>query len=157
MKQQVAEMMLEKNYAIMDVEYIRTSRTHRCVRKLYMLAKNGFDDLELEFYSCVRYKDLKNKYQRSFQYCKNNIHKLQYDPIRYSPECTTAASKVNTFIVYNNIDFILYKGGTIEKELCDQLCISSYNIDSFTDLEKAYSHDPRTEVNIYYGQLVELL
>ena len=35
--------------------------------------------------------------------------------------------------------------------------IPSYNIECFQDLEKVQSHDPRTEVNEYYTQLVELL
>ena len=65
--------------------------------------------------------------------------------------------KVNAFIVNNGIDCILYKGGTIEKGLCEALCIPSYNIECFQDLEKVQSHDPRTEVNEYYTQLVELL
>ena len=153
----VAELMKENNYAIMDIEYIRTSKTHRCVRKLYILAKNGYDDVEVDFCPCVQYKDMPSGYRRSFRFCRNHIHKLQYQPEQNSPACSTVLDKVQKFIIDNNIDFILYKGGTIEKELCDELCIPSYNIECFGDLEKGYSYDPRIEVNSYYGQLVELL
>ena len=154
----VAEMMNQKNYAIMNIEYIQTSKTHRCVRKCYILAKYGFTDLELNFYPCVRYTQLDKRYQRTFRFCKAHIHKLSYDPDhRYAPPCNTVLAKVNTFITYNSIDFIVYKGGTIEKELCDKLCIPSYNIECFTELEKVESHDPQTEVNCYYAQLVQLL
>ena len=152
----VAEMMVEKNWAIMDIEYIRISKTHRCVRKLYILAKNGFDELELEFYPCKRYKEIERKYQRSFQFCKAHIHKLRYDPKHYSQDCTMALSNVNDFIVNNSVDFFLYKGGTIEKDLCKELCIPSYNIECFPEVEKEGCHDPRVEVNCYYGQLLEL-
>ena len=154
-QQRVVEMLRENFFAIMNVEYIRTSKTHRCIRKLYILAKNGFDDLELDFFPCKPYKVLEKRYQRSFRFCRNHIHKLQYNPERYSPACNTVLSKINTFIVYNDIDLILYKDGTIEKDLCAELYIPSYNIKCFSELEKSYSHDPRIEVNCYYTQLVQ--
>ena len=157
MEQHVAEIMREKNFAIMDIEYIRTSETHQCIRKLYILAKNGYNDLELELYPCVQYSDLDKRYQRSFLFCRKHIHKLSYYPQKYASPCSTVLDKVNTFIAYNGIDCILYKGGTIEKDFCNVLCIPSYNIECFQDLEKVHSHDPRREVNEYYTQLVELL
>ena len=55
MMERLKELMREKNWAIMDIEYIQTTTEHRCVRKLYMLAKDGYTDRELEFYPCVRY------------------------------------------------------------------------------------------------------
>ena len=149
--------MKEKNFAIMDIEYIRASETHRCIRKLYILSKDGYTDMELEFHPCVRYKELKKWYQRSFRFCQNHIHKLEYDPIeKYAPSCRTVHVKVNAFIVYNSIDFILYKGGTIEKDLCSELCIPSYNMECLPELEKVQSYDLQTEVNLYYNQLVKL-
>ena len=55
---QEASMLVEKRWALLDVEFIRISATHRCIRKLYILCDNGFIDMELEFFPCVRYKDL---------------------------------------------------------------------------------------------------
>ena len=153
----VVELMKEKNWALMDIEYIQTSKTHRCIRKLYILAKDGFTAKELTFHPCVRYKNMDKRHKRTFRYCKRHIHKLSYYPKVYASPCSTALAKVKMFIVDNDIDIILYKGGEIEKELCDVLNIPSYNIECFRKLEKAYSHDPRIEVNCYYGQLVELL
>ena len=151
------DMMREMNFAIMDIEYIQTSKTHRCLRKLYILAKNGFDALSLELYPCKRYKDLEKRYQRSFHFCRTHIHKLSYNPAgKYASPCDTVLAKVNAFIVYNSIDMILYKGGTIEKELCSELCIPSGNIECFEELKKVYSHDPKVEVNCYYRQLMKL-
>ena len=157
MQQLVEERMHQDNFAILDIEYIRISKTHCCVRKLYMLAKNGYDELEMEFYPCVRFEDLKKQYQRSFRFCRNYIHKLEYYPEPYVPECSTAKNKINTFIIDNGINLILYKGGKIERDFCEgELFIPSYNIECFPELEKVQSHDPRIEVNCYYKQLVEL-
>ena len=152
--EQTAEIFKEKNWALMDVEYIRTSSTHRCIRKIYILAKNGSDEMEMEFYPCTSYKDLESRYQRAFRFCRNHIHKLSYNPKKYSPLCSNVVAYINNFIVNNDIDMILYKGGTIEKDLCRELYIPSKNIECIPDLEKIQSHDPRLEVNWYYGQIV---
>ena len=154
--EQLTTLMKEKNWGLMDVEYIRTSKEHCCIRKLYILAKDGYTDIELDFYPCKPYKELEKCYQRSFRFCRTHIHKLAYNPThKYASSCHTALAKVNTFLVYNSIDFILYKGGVIEKELCDELSIPCYNIECFAELSKVQSHDPQTEVNNYYNQLVK--
>ena len=119
-------LLQEKHWAILDVEYIQTTSTHRCVRKFYILENNGFTHLELNIYPCIRYKDLEKKYQRSFRYCQRNIHKLRYSPRRFSPECSQVIKKLNEFVVNNNIELILHKGGAIEKELAEKLQIPSF-------------------------------
>ena len=148
--------MREKNWAIMDIEYIQTSRDHRCLRKLYILAKDGYTDRELEFNPCARYKQMPRRNTQSFKYCKRHIHKLPYYPQGYASPCDTALEKIKRFVAENQIDFILYKGGEIESDTCTDIDIPSYNIEHIKGLEKAYSHNPRMEVNCYYGQLVEL-
>ena len=55
----------------------------------------------------------------------------------------------------NDIELVFYKGGEIEKNLCEELDIESFNIEKF-NLEKAYSHDPYVEINCYYSQLIEM-
>ena len=130
MDQASKELFYEKNWAIMDVEYISTSKTHRCIRKLYILEENGYTDMELDFYPCERYDDLEWKYRRSFQYCKRHIHKLNYNPKKYSPECLQILPLLNEFIVDSGIELILYKGGTIERDLCEALNIPSLNIET---------------------------
>ena len=153
---QEASMLVEKRWALLDVEFIRTSATHRCIRKLYILCDNGFIDMELEFFPCVPYKDLELKYQRSFQYCKRRIHKLCYNPRCYSPKCLKVLPILNEFILDNDINLILYKGGTIERDLSKALDVSSLDIECF-ELEKVQSHDPYVEVNGYFSQIVEIL
>ena len=73
----------------------------------------------------------------------------------YACPCNTAREKIGRFIDENNIDFVLYKGGEIERDLCSDIGIPSNNIVCIKALKKAYSHDPRTEVNCYYKQLVQ--
>ena len=153
---QLKELMRKKDWALMDVEYIQISKEHRCVRKLYMLAKDGYTEKELEFHPCVPYRTMPRRNKQAFHYCKKHIHKLPYYPQVYASPCNTASDKIKRFIDENNIDFILYKGGDIENDLCTDIGIPSYNIESIKDLEKVCSHDPRTEVNCYYGQLIEL-
>ena len=91
------------------------------------------------------------RYQRSFRFCRNHIHKLSYDPRKWPRiHCADAVLKINNFVVYNDIELILYEGGDIEKELCKELCIKSMNIELIPEIEKINSHNPRLEVNWYY-------
>ena len=157
MDQASRELLTEKHWALLDIEFIQISPKHRCIRKLYILDDNGHTDMELDFYPCKRYKDVDRKYQRSFQYCKRHIHKLNYNPTKYSPECLQVLPLLNKFIGDCGIELILYKGGTIERDLSKALNLPSLNIECFEELEKAYSHDPRIEVNCYFSQINELI
>ena len=156
--EQAKQRLNEKNWALLDIEYIQCTRTHKCIRKLYILAKDGYTDLKLEFFPCQPFPALKRRYQRAFRYCQQEIHKLSYYPEEPSSPCSTAAEKLKKFIVDNEIDLVLYKGGIVEKNLCDELDIDSFNIELFEeDLEKVYSHDPYEEVNCYFIQLIEFI
>ena len=154
---QLRSLLIESSWAIMDIEYIQTSRSHQCIRKLYILAKNGNEKLESEFYPCTRYTELRTKYRKSFDFCKKNIHRLTYNPKNQSLPCSKALEEINNFIVNNGIDMIIYKGGNIERDTCIELCIPSRNIESFQGLKKANSHDPSFEVNFYYDQIINLI
>ena len=157
MDQANKELLSEKRWALLDVEFIRISSTYRCIRKLYILHDNGFADMEMEFYPCTRYHNLERKYQSSFRYCKQHIHKLSYNPKFYSPECLLTLPILSKFIIRNDIELILYKGGTIEKDMCEALDMPSLNIECFEELVKAHSHDPKFEVNLYYDQLINFI
>ena len=85
-----------------------------------------------------------------------DIHKLSYKPRYNSPECLKVLPILNEFIVDNDINLILYKGGTIERDLCKALNVSSLNIECFK-LKKVQPHDPYVEVYAYYSQIVEML
>ena len=157
MEEVSVESLLVKRWALLDVEFIRVSATHRCIRKLYILADNGRKDLELEFYPCKQYKELERKYQKAFCFCRAHIHQLSYNPKNYSPNCRQVLTLLKKFIVSNNIELVLYKGGTIEKDLLNEIDIASMNIEHLNGIQKIHSHDPCTEVNAYYSQIVEML
>ena len=91
------EYINAKNWALLDIEYIQCTRTHKCVRKLYMLAKDGYMDLLLEFFPCEPLHKLDKKYQRAFHYCQREIHKLPYCPPPPSPPCWTAVKEADNF------------------------------------------------------------
>ena len=46
------ERMQNENFIIVGIEAIETSEEHSCIRKLYILSKNGMKDLEVEFVPC---------------------------------------------------------------------------------------------------------
>ena len=150
------EVVREKNWALLDIEYIQSTRIHKCYRKLYILSNDGFTGLELDFFPCRTFKDLDREYRKSFHFCRAHIHKLPYYPEKYASPCSTAVDKVDKFIVDNGINLVLYKGGCIEKHMCEELCIPSLNIEQLGEFERPYSHDPRVEVDTYYGQLIHL-
>ena len=60
-------MLVDKNWAIINIKFIRTSETHHCIRKLDILAKNGIDELEMNFHPCTRFCDLETTYQQQHQ------------------------------------------------------------------------------------------
>ena len=60
------ELLMEKRWALLDVEFIQVTDTHRCIRKMYILAKNGYDESEMEFYPCKQYKDLEKNIKNVF-------------------------------------------------------------------------------------------
>ena len=55
----------------------------------------------------------------------------------------------------NDNEFVFYRGGEIEKNLCEKLDIQSFNIENF-GVERVCSHDPYVAVNYYYSQLIEM-
>ena len=79
-KWQSVEMLHDKNFAIIDCEYIQTIPDHKCVRSMYILEKDGFTSERCEFSACKRYYELDDKYKWAFEYCRRQIHKLSYEP-----------------------------------------------------------------------------
>ena len=110
----LSEVLRVKTWAILDVEYIQTTRSHKCIRKFYMLEKGAFSSLEQEFYPCLQYQDLERRYQKSFRFCRAHIHKLSYNPEKRSSPCSTATEKIHNFITENEIEIVMYKGGCVE-------------------------------------------
>ena len=142
-----------KSWALLDIEYVQVSKYHKCIRKLYVLTGDGKCDLEMEFTPCVPYYFLSEKDQRSFRWCTNHIHKLPYYPATMSRPCIASHSIIRIFVNNHNVEVVLYKGGTIERDVCQRLRIESQNIEVYDKLKKVHSHDPGTEVSLYWDQL----
>ena len=143
----------QHNFVLLDCEGIQASKTHCCVRKLYMLAKDGMTDAELEFIPCKRFKDLEKRYNSSFWYCYYKIHNLCYYPVNTKLKCCDVAAVVNRFVKTVNASLVLYKGGHLEKNVCDQLGIACLNIE-LLGAQKVNSHSPKEEVNEHYKYLL---
>ena len=154
--EELVDKIRKGNFMFLDIEYIQATQTHQCIRKFYMLARNGDYEFKGEFYPCKRFHELEVRFQRAFRYCKKNIHKLTYNPIHYSPECSTSSSVIKKIVTDIGCDFILYKGGTIEREICERIGVVSYNIECLDGLQKALTHDPIEEVRFYMKQLNDM-
>ena len=145
-----------RNVAVLDCESIQTSAQHQCIRNLFILCKDGVTCKYKDFYACKRYRELETKYQRAFRYCQRRVHHLQYEPRKSdSPSCAHATYFLQNFIRENRIDLVLYKGGIVEKRLCNDAGVSALNIETL-GAPKVKSHDPRIEVRAHYNFLINI-
>ena len=156
-RQTVVKRLNQKNWALLHIAKFKL-RNHINACENYILAKDGYTELLLEFNPCKSLDELTRKYQRSYNFCQHHIHHLTYYPTEPSLPCSTTREKLKSFIENNAIDLVLYKGGTIEKNLCAELGIDSFDIDYFeNELQKIDSHDPYKKTNHYFIQLVEIV
>ena len=140
-------------FAILDCEGIQTTRYHCCIRKIYILAENGIESKEQDFTPCIKFNHLEEKHKQTFKYCKRNIHKQEYEPEHYYP-CILAVNIINDFIRINNINLVLYKGGILEKNICQNIGIKSFNLEE-VGVPKASSHQPKEEVFEHFNYIRE--
>ena len=114
----------ERNFVLLDCEAIRISKEHCCIRKIYMLGKDGMTECELEFIPCAEFNSLDKKYQRAFIYCCKNIHKLDYQPKDAILQCKDAENVIKEFASRLNAELILYKGGVLKKGYVKKLTLT---------------------------------
>ncbi len=65
MNENAVQLLWQKNWAVLKADYIKTSTTHRCIRKFYILSNNMGKELEFEFLS-VRPSGTKKKHHFLF-------------------------------------------------------------------------------------------
>ena len=152
----IANSLNENTWAIMSIDNFQISSTDRCIRMIHLLLEDGITNIQLDFYPHMYYKLRESHHQRSYRFCKRHVHKLMYDPwiwpqIRYA----NAVSKINDFVVYNNVELILYYNNVIEKELCEELFVKSRNIEHVPKIQKSNSCNPRLITDWYYQQVLE--
>ena len=152
----VINYVRSKIFAILDCECIQISPDHQCVRCLYILCKDGRTSKYSEFYACKQYRELETRYKKAFGYCQKHIHHLGYNPRKTnSPHCVQTTSILHDFVCANRLDIILFKGGNIEKKLCNNMSLPALNIETL-GVPKATSHDPRLEVQQHYNYLLNI-
>ena len=146
------------NYILLDMEMIQTSKDHACIRKFYALSKDGKRDIEIECIQCKRFRDLDEKYQKAFIYCKKKIHHLRYYPTQQTSKtyCRYVKHILKNFMLEVNADIIFYKGGIYEKNLSSEMRINSFNIEKL-GVQKVDNHDPKTEIHAHFKQLQDII
>ena len=116
-------------WAVLKIDAIRTSPDHCCIRRLYIGDKTGRHYIEMEFYPCQALKKLSPDLQARFHHERARVHGLSYNPIKRSLPCCKAIIKIKDFIVYNNIETVLFNGGSgIVQDLCNEMCIPCHSI-----------------------------
>ena len=138
-------------YAILDIEGIQVTHDHICTRKLYILDSCG-NDHEEEFVVCRDFHQLDKKFKNAYHYCRRRVHHLPYYPQRLSIPCHSSRNIVRNFIQKNGINVILFKGGTIERHLCEDIGVNYYDIGNI--VPKVKTHDPREEVHLHMENIV---
>ena len=96
------------------------------------------------------WQSLESKYQKCFDYCQSKIHHLEYYPLYAASNCADAIDTVRDILEWNDVRRVLYKGGDIERKLCQQLAIPSNNIEDY-GAPKATSHDPLGELKEHHA------
>ena len=149
-----AKEIMKRNYIILDMEMIQTTKDHACIRKFYALSKDSKTDIEMDGIPCKQFKDLEKKYQKAFFYCRNHIHHLGYYPTRDKERirCQNVKFIIKNFLLRVNADIIFYKGGIHEKDISAEIGVDSFNIEEL-GIPKTNSHDPKEEVHTHYKKL----
>ena len=121
-------------WAILRVDAIQTSADHSCIRRLYVGDMDGRFFAELEFYPCVAYRHLPEKYREKFEVEKRTDHRLSYNPMKKTLPCRCAIPKVNDYIMTTGVEIMLYSSlgcdRKVESDICKYLdfpCMDIYN------------------------------
>ncbi len=106
---------------LMDIEYVQASKTHQCIQKLVILLDDGETSFVKELKPCMLREFLELKYKKSFKYCRRKIHHLDYYPRWAALGCVDAINTVQDILEWNGVQRVLYKGGDVERKLCEWL------------------------------------
>ena len=150
--------LYNRKWSIMDMEMIRTSKEHCCVRKVYILNKNKKDYTSFECIPCKEFYNLESKYKKSFNYCKHKIHHLNFYPSKSVKAFTCLEAKyiIKNFLLKTKSDIVFFKGGKFESDLCLEINVESFDMEKI-GVKKVASHDPEIEVNLHYTQLMDIM
>ena len=156
---------MDTKYAIIDIEAInlsksrsltpgKYSRCHNCLRKVAILLYSD-ECVVYEGQPCVRQENLTKKELETFNFCRDKIHHLSYyPPSFYRPftVCRNIPEMVKDYLHFNNISIVYYKGGCLEKDLCEKIGLESRNLEEL-GVKKARTHDPLAEVKFFKREI----
>ena len=77
--------------------------------------------MTLEGVPCVLRWAIDEIEDQTFEHCKKTIHHLSYTPKEWAPHCQQTAGIVKNFLHANCIELVLFKGGTLEMDLCAEI------------------------------------
>ena len=144
-------------FAILDCELIAISKSHQCVRSMSIILEDGITMKYWEFSPCKSFQDIPVPQKKSYTYCYYNVHGLKFYPSqRGSKKCYQAKEVLFQFIKKYGVDIIYYKGGQIERQLCNEIKCPSFNLE-YISIPKAYSHNPREEVKFYFEHVKQFV
>ena len=138
----IARNLLRKKFCIIDVEYISLDKSrldllkgprsniHMCWRQVGYVTYSGVRGL-VDIAPCLHFNELSGSEKRSFFYCKKNIHHLQYRP--KNPNyfgCVHVKKALKDFLERHEIEILLYKGGSVEFEYSNKVCLASFNLEN---------------------------
>ena len=78
---------------------------------------------------------------------------MDYHPRDTILKCKDAANVIKQFASRLNVELILYKGGSIEKGVCEKIGVDFINIED-VGAKRVDSHSPRVEINLHYNFLL---
>lgn len=151
----MAETLRHANFALIDFEGIQTSKGHCCIRSMAIISKDGNTRQNSEFRPCVYLRDLNERYKKTYHFCRKNIHRLPYFPGNCAIQCKDVYAMVEKFVIDNGIELFVFKGGVLEKRICDAIGVDCFNIERL-GAPKANSHVPREEVQFHCDWLNSL-
>ena len=136
------------------------SKVHNCCRKIAFQCYDASIRV-FEFCPCVKYGKLDPETElKPFRYCQKYIHGLLYTPDVPVFQCDESRMLIREFLLPKKIDILLYKGGNLERDLCDELGIESRNLEDYRVLKyvtpEGEFHDPVEEVKFFRESLIEL-
>ena len=129
-------------YTVIDIESIsldknrphwkgRFSKIHNCQRNVAVECYDSSSRI-FEFCPCIEWKELTwRREQKSFEYCQRNIHGLSFYRFFSSGPCLESAMIIREYLESKAINLVLYKGGTIEKSLCNVMGIECRNLEQY--------------------------
>ena len=125
------ELSKIKNSFLVDIEAIRINN-HDCLREIGILHVRTNTYFSKHFIPCEDFYKLLNKDKKSFDFCFYNIHGLTYFPrptLKQQTFLSCCEAPSYLFNLVGKYATIYYKGGHLERNLCQQLGLKCFDLE----------------------------